>query len=212
MKRFRGGLAFKTHRLLYHSTLGLRVIQKKKATCPHSFPQNAFAGPGCRSSGAAQNVPPACEEREFFIDNLLVRVHFIIVMMRWTGLAPWEFEAHFSGSLTSTFVHIYNTFLATCPHSFPPTAFAGRGCRSSSAAQNVHSFAPNAGHSFPYTQDAHFCTHISPKPTLITPKRRTRMLIQQRSARRTPASCHKNSRSRDPSSSSLLSLQVPEGP
>ena len=26
--------------------------------------------------------------RDFFIDNLLVRIHFIIVMMRWTGLAP----------------------------------------------------------------------------------------------------------------------------
>jgi len=29
-------------------------------------------------------------EREFFIDNLLVRVHFSIVMIKWTGLAPWE--------------------------------------------------------------------------------------------------------------------------
>jgi len=29
-------------------------------------------------------------EREFFIDNLLVRIHFIIVMIRWTGIAPWE--------------------------------------------------------------------------------------------------------------------------
>jgi len=28
--RFRGGLGFKAHRLLYHSTLGLRVIKKKK--------------------------------------------------------------------------------------------------------------------------------------------------------------------------------------
>ena len=28
--RFRGGLAFKAHRPLYHSTLGLRVIKKKK--------------------------------------------------------------------------------------------------------------------------------------------------------------------------------------
>jgi len=28
--RFRGGLVFKAHRLLYHSTLGLRVIKKKK--------------------------------------------------------------------------------------------------------------------------------------------------------------------------------------
>jgi len=34
-------------------------------------------------------------EREFFIDNLLVRIHFIIVMMRWTGLAPWEFKFPF---------------------------------------------------------------------------------------------------------------------
>ena len=24
-------------------------------------------------------------EREFFTDNLLVRIHFIIVMIRWTG-------------------------------------------------------------------------------------------------------------------------------
>ena len=42
----------------------------------------------------------SAREREFFIDNLLVRVHFIIVMIRWTGLAPWEFEFPFPGSLT----------------------------------------------------------------------------------------------------------------
>ena len=36
-------------------------------------------------------------------DNLLVRIYFIIVMIRWTGLAPWEFEFPFPGSLTSTF-------------------------------------------------------------------------------------------------------------
>jgi len=30
VKRFRGGLVFKAHRLLYHSTLGLRVIKNKK--------------------------------------------------------------------------------------------------------------------------------------------------------------------------------------
>ena len=44
------------------------------------------------------------EQREFFIDNLLGRIHFIIVMIRWTGLAPREFEFPFSGSLTSTFL------------------------------------------------------------------------------------------------------------
>ena len=36
-------------------------------------------------------------EREFVIGNLLVRIHFIIVMIRWTGLAPWEFEFPFPG-------------------------------------------------------------------------------------------------------------------
>ena len=30
MKRFRGGLVFKAHRLVYHSTLGWRVIKKKR--------------------------------------------------------------------------------------------------------------------------------------------------------------------------------------
>ena len=30
VEQFRGGLVFKAHRLLYHSTLGLRVIQKKE--------------------------------------------------------------------------------------------------------------------------------------------------------------------------------------
>jgi len=30
VKRFRGGLAFKAHRLVYHSTLGWRVIKKNK--------------------------------------------------------------------------------------------------------------------------------------------------------------------------------------
>jgi hypothetical protein len=31
-------------------------------------------------------------EREFFIDNLLIRIYLTIVILRWTGLAPWEFE------------------------------------------------------------------------------------------------------------------------
>ena len=30
-------------------------------------------------------------QREFFIANLLVRIHYSIVMIKWTGLAPWEF-------------------------------------------------------------------------------------------------------------------------
>ena len=38
-----------------------------------------------------------------FIDNLLVQIHFIIVMIRWTSFAPQEFEFLDPGSLTSTF-------------------------------------------------------------------------------------------------------------
>ena len=44
-------------------------------------------------------------ERDFFIDNLLIRIHFSIVMIRWTGLAPWVYEFPFPGSLTSTFLN-----------------------------------------------------------------------------------------------------------
>ena len=53
-------------------------------------------------------------KREFSIDNLLVRIHLIIVLMWWIGLAPWEFEFPFRGSLTSTFL--------TLPH---PSLYKG---------------------------------------------------------------------------------------
>ena len=43
-------------------------------------------------------------ERDFFIDNLLVRLHFIIEVIWCTGLAPWEFEFPFPCSFTSTFL------------------------------------------------------------------------------------------------------------
>ena len=61
--------------------------------------RSPFSGSGCR-----KGIDATCPEREFFIDNLLVRIHFIIVVIRWTGLAPWEFELPFPGSLTSTFL------------------------------------------------------------------------------------------------------------
>ena len=51
--------------------------------------------------------PKDAQEREFFVANLLVRINFTIVMIRWTGLAPWEFEVPFPGSLTSTFLVKY---------------------------------------------------------------------------------------------------------
>ena len=41
-----------------------------------------------------------------FIDNLLVRVQFIIEMIWWTGLAPRVFEFTFPGGLLSTFLEV----------------------------------------------------------------------------------------------------------
>ena len=38
VQRFRGGLVFKAHRLVYHSTLGLIVIKKKRGLA--SRPEN----------------------------------------------------------------------------------------------------------------------------------------------------------------------------
>ena len=35
-------------------------------------------------------VPLSERERDFFMENLLVRIHYIIVMIRWSGLAPWQ--------------------------------------------------------------------------------------------------------------------------
>ena len=45
------------------------------------------ARPAMEMAGAASRQ---VREREFFIDNLLVRIHCIIVMIKWTGIAPWE--------------------------------------------------------------------------------------------------------------------------
>ena len=75
-----------------------------------------FADTGARKRGP-ELAAFLTREREFFIDNLLVRVHFIIVMIKWTGLAPWEFEFLFPGSLTSTFlVFPRNARRAFCGH------------------------------------------------------------------------------------------------
>ena len=58
--------------------------QVRKGSIPHLG--------GARSPSPRPQGPLLLGESEFFIDNLLVRIHFIIVMIRWTGLAPWEFE------------------------------------------------------------------------------------------------------------------------
>jgi len=63
----------------------------------------SVSGSGVLRGGSPARWPI---EKEFFIDNLLVRIHFIIVMIRWTGLAPWDFEFSFPDSLTYTFLGV----------------------------------------------------------------------------------------------------------
>ena len=63
--------------------------------------------------GGSCSIRRAAREREFFIDNLLVRIHFIVEMISWTGLVPWKFEFPFPGSLIPTFLS--RTVIFGCP-------------------------------------------------------------------------------------------------
>jgi len=80
----RRGLVFKAHILLYHSTLGLRVVNKKREGADQALEKTGVVEVDPKRH---RRVPSHLPEKEF---NLLVRIHFIIVMIRWTGLASWE--------------------------------------------------------------------------------------------------------------------------
>ena len=77
--------------------VGIRrlVVQIRPISKNDLLPELQRPGRGSRCS------PTSRPAREFYIDNLLVRIHSIIVMTRWTGLAPWVFEFPFPGSLPS---------------------------------------------------------------------------------------------------------------
>jgi len=47
-----------------------------------------FERPRARPAAEHDSASAASAARESFI----VRIHFIIAMIRWTGLAPWEFQ------------------------------------------------------------------------------------------------------------------------
>ena len=57
-----------------------------------------------RSDGVRVHLEREVVERHFFIDNLLVQIHFIIEIIWWTGLAPREYEFPFPGRLISTYL------------------------------------------------------------------------------------------------------------
>ena len=71
-----------------------------RATTNHAANGSVFVN--LRNFGDWVAVPAAPRlpgETEFFIDNLLVRVLFIIEIIGWTGLEPWEFELSFQVAL-----------------------------------------------------------------------------------------------------------------
>ena len=96
------------------------------------------------------------EERYFFVDNLLVRIHFIIVMTRWTGLAPWEFEFPFPGSLTSTFLERRRPWFKAQVR--VDNLIQALFCRPAVSKQD-----PSRGISTPLSFLEPFCGYLSPK-------------------------------------------------
>ena len=98
-------------------------------------------------------LPPvfrAPRERDFFIDNLLVQIHFNIMIIRWTGLAPWEFGLPFTGSLTSTFQYHLPPVLRARPNpglEFKPCLVWHRRfrlCRTGNRTTEIVDLAPGA--------------------------------------------------------------------
>ena len=68
-------------------------------------------------------------------EKVLVRIHLIIVMIRWTGLAPWEFEFPFPGSL----IHTFLVYLPREAGGRPPQA-GGEGAHPQLLQRNVQRF------------------------------------------------------------------------
>jgi len=71
VQRFRGGLVFEAHRLVYHSTLGLRVIKQKKK-------KRRTVGSGVGEGGAQLGAGP----RENQFPHKSVNLFFILVIVK----------------------------------------------------------------------------------------------------------------------------------
>jgi len=105
----RPGVPGRTHQLVNRRTGGAHLVPGPPRQLSRLFQALRRSRP--------ENRPPKNAEREFFIDNLLVRIHYTIVMIRWTGLAPWAFEFPFPGSLTSTFLRTRKYVRLQCKRS-----------------------------------------------------------------------------------------------
>ena len=80
-----------------------KELLKKTVSAQHPFSGWVVTFPVFSSAvHIIQQAKLGEREREFLVDNLLVSSHLIIVMIRWTGRAPWELEFPFLGSPTCT--------------------------------------------------------------------------------------------------------------
>jgi len=66
--------------------------------------QNRHVNTICNKGLVTQAISQVVIPTQTF--SLLEHHHFIIVMIGWTGLAPWELEFPFPGSLTSTVLRL----------------------------------------------------------------------------------------------------------
>ena len=94
-----GRLASRILQLRVHSRGGDQIHPENagKSACAETGygPDDIVAGPG--SPPCARKITPVIQDsaliqRESSVDNLLVRSHCIIVMIKWTGLARWQFD------------------------------------------------------------------------------------------------------------------------
>ena len=97
-----------SHRCYLFEVAFVWELTKETIVLPLGCLQGGMVGANLMNAGASagghqgvelrgsqgQGAHPHLREL-FFIDNLLVRIHFIIVMIRWTGLTPWEVEFPF---------------------------------------------------------------------------------------------------------------------
>jgi len=89
VKRIRGGLVFKAHRLLYHSTLGLRVIKKKYTSSISESATSAYC------SGVDVSLPGQGNANSHGARP----VHLIITMIMWIRTSSLSIKNSLSGHL-----------------------------------------------------------------------------------------------------------------
>ena len=92
VKRFRGGLVFEAHRLLYHSTLGLRVIKKKSrcVTVPRSIGHAIRVCYSCRGRRGAS----LSSDTVSYIYIYMYIYIYIHILKRFKAIHPEAGQSH----------------------------------------------------------------------------------------------------------------------